>query len=62
MAKPIEDGVTWRPFAPRIDHEMAIITPSDQPLGQASGGFYDLITQSLRKLANISDVGYPDAK
>ena len=31
---------------------MAIITPSDQPLGQAAGGLYDLITNSLQKIAN----------
>ena len=58
----LNDGVTWRPFAPRIDHEMAIITASDQPLGQAAGGLYDLITQSLQKLANTSSAGYIDAK
>ena len=58
----LNDGVTWRPFAPRIDHELAIITPSDQPLGQAAGGLYDLITQSLQKLANRPSAGYTDAK
>jgi DNA-binding transcriptional LysR family regulator len=58
----LNDGVTWRPFAPRIDHELAIITPSDQPLGQAAGGLYDLIIQSLQKLANRSSAGYTDAK
>ena len=58
----LNDGVTWRPFAPRIDHELAIITPSDQPLGQAAGGLYDLIIQSLQKLANGPSAGYTDAK
>ena len=58
----LNDGVTWRPFAPRIDHELAIITPSDQPLGQAASGLYDLIIQSLQKLANRSSAGYTDAK
>jgi len=58
----LNDGVTWRPFAPRIDHELAIITPSDQPLGQAAGGLYDLIIQSLQKLANRPSAGYTDAK
>jgi hypothetical protein len=58
----LNDGVTWRPFAPQIDHEMAIITPSDQPLGQAAGGLYDLIIQSLQKLANRSSDEYTDAK
>lgn len=58
----LNDGVTWRPFAPRVDHEMAIITPSDQPLGQAAGGLYDLITQSLQRLTNPSDTGGADAR
>ena len=58
----LNDGVTWRPFAPRVNHEMAIITPSDQPLGQAAGGLYDLITQSLQRLTNPSDTGGADAR
>ena len=58
----LNDGVTWRPFAPRVDHEMAIITPSDQPLGQAAGGLYDLITQSLKRLTNPFDTGGADAR
>jgi len=58
----LNDGVTWQPFDSRIDHEMAIITASGQPLGQAAGGLYDLITQSLQKLANTSSAGYIDAK
>ena len=58
----LNDGVTWRSFIPRIDHEMAIVTPSDQPLGQAAGGLYDLITQSLQKLANRSGVEDADAR
>jgi len=58
----LNDGVTWRPFAPRVNHEMAIITPSDQPLGQAAGGLYDLITQSLQRLTNPSNTGGADAR
>ena len=58
----LNDGVTWRSFVPRINHEMAIITPSDQPLGQAAGGLYDLITQSLQKLANTPNAVCTDAK
>lgn len=34
------DGVTWRPFAPRIDFELAIITPRDVPLRDAAAEFY----------------------
>ena len=58
----LNDGVKWRPFAPRVNHEMAIITPSDQPLGQAAGGLYDLITQSLQRLTDPSDKGGADAR
>ena len=58
----LHDGVTWRPFAPRVNHEMAIITPSDQPLGQAASGLYDLITQSLQRLTNPSNTGGADAR
>ena len=58
----LNDGVTWRPSAPRIDHELAIITPSEQPLGQAAGGLYDMIIQSLQKLADKSGAGYKDAE
>jgi len=53
----LSDGVIWRPFVPRIHHELAIITPSDQPLGQAAAGLYDLITQSLMPLTDASDSG-----
>ncbi len=58
----LNDCLTWRPFAPRIDNEMVIVIPSDQPLGQDAGGLYDLIAQSLEKVANKSDVGDTDAK
>lgn len=32
----LSDGVTWRPFQPRVDHELAMVTSSEQPLGQAA--------------------------
>jgi len=57
----LNDGVTWRPFVPRIDHELAIITPTDQPFGQAAAGLYALITRSLEKLTNEGDVQYHDS-
>ena len=58
----MNDCLTRRPFAPRIDNEMAIVIPSDQALGQDAGSLYDLIAQSLEKVANKSDVGDTDAK
>jgi DNA-binding transcriptional LysR family regulator len=54
----LNDGVIWRPFVPRIHHELAIITPSDQPLGQAAAGLYGLITQSLKPLTDASHNGH----
>ncbi len=58
----LHDGVTWRSFAPRIDHEMAIVTPSDQQLSKAACGLHDLISVSLQKLAHRSGLGDADAK
>ena len=46
----VNDGVIWRKFAPRITHELAIITPDGQPMGQTAAGLYQLITTSLQKL------------
>ena len=53
----LNDGVIWRKFAPRIDHELAIITPSDQPLGQVATNLYELITTSLQDMTISSDMG-----
>lgn len=43
----LSDGVAWRPFKPRIDHELAVITSSSQPLGQTVRDFYDQIHVEL---------------
>ena len=41
------DGVTWRPFAPRIVHELAMITARDHPLGNAAAAFQARIRAEL---------------
>lgn len=43
------DGVEWRPFKPRISNEIAMITSSDQPLGQVAQEIHDRIRQALEK-------------
>jgi DNA-binding transcriptional LysR family regulator len=32
----LKDDVVWRPFSPKINNEIAMVTSSDQPLGQAA--------------------------
>jgi len=51
----LNDRVIWRRFAPRIDHELAVITPSDQPPGQVAANLYEQIITSLHQLTISSD-------
>ncbi len=46
----LNDDVVWKPFKPKISNEIAIVTSSDQPLGQASQEIHD----RLRKLLELS--------
>ncbi|MEL7254350.1 MAG: LysR substrate-binding domain-containing protein [Pseudomonadota bacterium] len=41
------DGVVWRPFAPRIVHELAAVVSRGRPLGIAASNFKDRINQGL---------------
>lgn len=43
----LSDGVVWRPFTPRIDHHLAIITAKGQPLGQAATDIHARIREGL---------------
>ena len=43
----LADGVIWRPFAPRIIHELAMITPKDQPLGNSAAKIHERIRAHL---------------
>jgi DNA-binding transcriptional LysR family regulator len=53
----LNDGVVWRPFSPEIYHELALIRASDQELGKASAGLYNLIDRSLQSLIGIGNAG-----
>ena len=53
----LKDGVVWRPFSPKIYHELALIRASDQELGKASAGLYNLIDRSLQSLIGIGNAG-----
>lgn len=44
---PVSDGVTWRPFAPAIYHDLAMITPRGQPPGIAAARFLQRIRDQL---------------
>ena len=48
---PLADGVVWRPFAPVILHELAMITNQGRPLGIAAALFRDRICQRLEEYA-----------
>ena len=43
------DGVVWRPFAPRIVHELAAVISRGRPLGIAASNFKDRIDHGLKK-------------
>lgn len=45
---PLSDGVAWRPFAPQIVHDLAMITSRGQPLGIAASMVQDRIRDQLR--------------
>ena len=53
----LNDGVVWRPFSPKIYHELALIRASDQELGKASASLYGLIDRSLQSLIGIGKAG-----
>lgn len=44
------DGVIWRPFAPRVDTEIAMITAKDQPQGAATAMIVERIRDRLNEL------------
>ncbi|WP_294610380.1 LysR family transcriptional regulator [uncultured Roseovarius sp.] len=48
----LHDGVVWRPFTPRIDNSLAVITAKGQPLGQAADEILSRIRAGLRKFIN----------
>lgn len=48
---PLGDGVTWRPFAPKIVHDLVMITHRGPPLGLAAARFHDLLHAALARHA-----------
>ena len=48
---PLADGVVWRPFAPTIVHELAMVTSQGQPLGIAATRFQTRISEALSAYA-----------
>ena len=50
----LSDGVTWRPFHPRVDHELAMLTSSDQPLGQAARDIHEEIQAQLNSITQLT--------
>ena len=53
----LEDGTDWRPFEPRIHFELALITPSDQPMEAAASTFYLALVKYLSACAEFSEPG-----
>ncbi|MFD1159392.1 LysR family transcriptional regulator [Roseovarius aestuarii] len=47
----LADGVVWRPFAPKIIHELAVITNKGQPVGIAATQFEKRIGETLQQYA-----------
>ncbi len=47
----LSDGVVWRPFSPRIDHELAVITSKDQQLSKAATDILGRIRTELDQIA-----------
>ena len=43
----ILNDVVWRKFSPRIDHEMAVITAKNQPIGKAAATICERICDGL---------------
>ncbi|MEM7522819.1 MAG: LysR substrate-binding domain-containing protein, partial [Pseudomonadota bacterium] len=44
----LSDGVVWREFSPRVDHEVAIITAKGQHLSAAATSIREMIRSGLR--------------
>ena len=43
----LQDGVTWRPFAPAVRHELVMIAARDHPLGLAATRIRDRIREGI---------------
>lgn len=50
----LDDGTDWRPFEPGIHFELALITPSGQPMEAAANTFYSALKKYLSACAEFS--------
>jgi DNA-binding transcriptional LysR family regulator len=48
--RDLHDEVVWRPFVPRIENSLVVITAKDQPIGQAAGELQMRIRNALTQL------------
>lgn len=55
--RQLEDGTAWRPFEPEIFFELAMITPSDQPMEAAAQTFYSVLVDYLTACTKFSEPG-----
>ena len=55
--RQLEDKTDWRPFEPRIDFELALVTPSDQPMEKAARTFHAALVEYLTACAESSYPG-----
>lgn len=53
----LADGVIWRPFVPRVDAELAMITAKDRPLGAATEMIVSRIRNGLNAKAHVLNDG-----
>ncbi|RVU35832.1 LysR family transcriptional regulator [Hwanghaeella grinnelliae] len=55
--RKLDDGTDWRPFEPRIHFELALITPSGQPMEAAASTFYTALVKYLSACAEFAEPG-----
>ena len=46
----LSDGVLWRPFAPLVEHELAIIVARERPSSRSADTMYDMIKTAVPQL------------
>lgn len=55
--RKLDDGTDWRPFEPRIHFELAMVTPSGQPMEAAASTFHSVLVECLTTCTEMSDPG-----
>lgn len=49
--RDLHDEVVWRPFIPRIENSLVVVTAKDQPIGHAARDIHSLIRNALTEIA-----------